>query len=143
MAENLGELYEEHVGNPEIFEDIFEWISYATYVALAAGCLVTLIRFDMKLASKNELSLFQFYWLFRSSSKEPLSLDNFRDFHGASHCHPGNKTFYSFPRTSFFDSFPSLLELFSRSFTTQKSMSSWSTALPSTSQFQIQKTSMM
>ncbi|CAG5102267.1 Oidioi.mRNA.OKI2018_I69.chr1.g221.t1.cds [Oikopleura dioica] len=45
VAENLGELYEEHVGNPEIFEDIFEWISYATYVALAAGCLVTLISF--------------------------------------------------------------------------------------------------
>jgi len=41
----LGENFEIDVEIPEIFNEIFEWIGYATYIALAAGCLVAIISF--------------------------------------------------------------------------------------------------
>ena len=37
---------------PEIFEEIFEWIGYATYIALAAGCLVAIISNDFQFLAK-------------------------------------------------------------------------------------------
>ncbi|CBY08276.1 unnamed protein product [Oikopleura dioica] len=45
----LNEIWEENVDIPEIFEEIFEWIGYATYIALSAGVLVAIISQDFQI----------------------------------------------------------------------------------------------
>ncbi|CBY36105.1 unnamed protein product [Oikopleura dioica] len=54
----LNEIWEENVDIPEIFEEIFEWIGYATYIALSAGVLVAIISQDFQICifffKKNE-----------------------------------------------------------------------------------------
>jgi len=49
IYEQLAEAWEENIEIPEIFEEIFEWIGYATYIALAAGVLVAIISRDFRI----------------------------------------------------------------------------------------------